>query len=95
MTYFLRNRHQHGYSKITCTETGKVLQEADTVQCAHCQRHGQVVPGTNPEDLNGARCKKCMGLVCHHCAGKECMPWEEVVQRYERAQARSELRGVQ
>jgi hypothetical protein len=75
-------RSPHGYACIDFGDGKK--QEFDTVQCAHCQRSGHVLQGANPEDLSGSRCKSCMGLVCHHCTGKPCTPWEKIMDAMER-----------
>jgi len=54
-------------------------EEADTFTCRHCQRIIVVRTRERAEDLGGL-CKTCMGLVCPHCAGGVCMPFERSLE---------------
>ena len=59
---------------------GKVT-EGETFTCAHCQRLTMVGPKQRPEDLGGF-CGVCAKLICKHCVGKGCDPFEEKLRRH-------------
>jgi hypothetical protein len=63
----------HGDGKIT---------EGETFTCFHCQRLTMVGPKQRPEDLGGF-CTICTRLICSHCVGKGCDPFEEKRKRME------------
>lgn len=72
-------RKPQGYA---CISSPDGIREADTFTCAHCQRITHVKSGAKAEDLGGL-CKSCMGLICSHCVGKGCTPFEKVLEREE------------
>jgi hypothetical protein len=59
--------------------------EADTFTCHHCQKITHIAVRANPEDIGGL-CKLCMGLICPHCLGKGCTPWEKEMEKMEARQ---------
>lgn len=79
----------HGYGIIVDPEAPRAY-EYDTVQCAHCNAHTKVKPGTGstiyllPTDVpgvyreeGGCFCGKCYSFICIPChqAGR-CRPFE-------------------
>lgn len=76
-------RRPGGYATIT--DPDKPLVELDTTTCAHCQKVTHIKARARPEDLGGL-CKACMGLICQHCVGKGCDPFEKQLERSEARQ---------
>ena len=72
-------RKPQGYAAITSPDG---VREADTYQCAHCQRITHVKAGAKAEDLGGL-CKQCMGLICSRCVGHACRPFEKWLEAEE------------
>ena len=56
--------------------------EVDTFTCFHCCRVTHVRPKMDPADMGGL-CKVCMKLICNHCVGKGCDPFEKKLKRSE------------
>jgi len=54
--------------------------EGETFTCKHCQRITRVEARQRPEDLGGF-CTLCAGLICSHCVGKGCDPFEAKLER--------------
>lgn len=57
-------------------------KEADCFICAHCQRITMLDARSRPDDAGG-HCKVCDKLICKHCLGKGCRPWEKEMERME------------
>ena len=74
-------RRAQGYAIVT-DATGN--HEADTFTCGHCQKIVTVGPGLPPEDFGGF-CKVCSSLICKHCVGLPCVPWEKKMELIERS----------
>lgn len=53
---------------------------ADTVQCVHCQRHYERVPGSGK--VRGF-CLRCMGPTCGTARCDVCVPFERKLELYE------------
>jgi hypothetical protein len=71
-------------------ETGpeRVVKEADTFTCQHCNRVVYVRPFCSPSDIEfGGQCKGCMGLICLSCYDKP--GCDHIEKKLERAEARS------
>ena len=99
-------RRVDGYGAWADRTSGKVVQEMDSVQCCHCQRHIFVKPGTSctvyliPDRTNigqyteepGAWCRNCMKPVCLPCHDLGvCDPYLKKLERSERG---TELRDA-
>lgn len=56
--------------------------ETDYFRCDHCSRQVRVKPKEDPANIGGM-CKRCMKLICCHCVGKGCDPFEEKLKRIE------------
>lgn len=72
-----------GYGVIT-SPSGTI--EFDTATCPHCNRVW-VVKSNNPmhkPDLGGF-CTLCMKNICPECIGKECVPFEKQLLKYEQS----------
>lgn len=85
-----------GYVVLIDNETGKVLDEGETLMCAHCQKHWVVRPGSG---ITRGWCFRCAGPTC----GKQpcvtgCTPFEvalEVMEsRLTLASALHRIRGL-
>lgn len=63
-------------------EVNAGTHEVDTFTCFHCGRVKHVKPKMDAADLGGL-CKVCMKLICEHCVGKGCDPFEEKLKRSE------------
>ena len=50
--------------------------------CAHCQR-GTDFPSMKKMMDYVDVCRGCMKLICLHCVGKPCLPWEKQVEHME------------
>jgi hypothetical protein len=70
-----------GYSLLIDPETGTI--EQDTFTCAHCQKVTFLKALVRPDEQGGF-CRKCMALVCAHCAGKPCNPIMKQVEEWEK-----------
>lgn len=87
-------RNPKGY--VTITHPDHKLKECDAFTCFH---HGGIVhvpPGKSAEDA-GARCKRCMQLVCQKCGADDiCFPFAKRLEMWElhhtirKTQARAE-----
>ncbi len=68
---------------IGTDESGKVIDEGESLKCVHCGLHFVVRPGSGRER---GFCLNCMGPLC---GAKECMdncvPWERRMEEMERA----------
>ena len=73
-------RRPGGYAVVT---DGFKKWEYDSFTCAHCQHVQFVRAYEKPEDLGGF-CKDCMKLICKHCLAKPCIPFEKLLERWER-----------
>lgn len=72
-------RRPKGYIIITDPDASTI--EADTLQCAHCQKHWRVIPGSGRQR---GYCLNCDGPTC----GKEkcettCIPFEKAIEASE------------
>lgn len=56
--------------------------EADTFTCRHCNTVVRVKPMCDPAEMGG-RCTLCDKLICKHCVGKGCDPFEKKLERLE------------
>ena len=57
--------------------------ESDTVTCCHCNGVWSM-RSTDPSKANlGGWCRNCMQPVCPKCAGRDCIPFLEKIERYE------------
>ena len=72
-------RNAQGYASITSPDG---VAEADTFTCNHCQYITHVKAKCDPAEL-GALCKQCMKLICKHCVGSGCLPWEKAMEKME------------
>jgi hypothetical protein len=54
---------------------------ADTLQCAHCQKHWVPVKGSG---VRRGFCMKCMAPTCGAAACDICAPFEKKMEEYER-----------
>jgi hypothetical protein len=73
-----------GYLVTRDRVSGKVIAEADTFTCGHCNRVVAIAPNTRPEDLGG-HCKVCYGLTCPACTRQgSCVPFERQLEASER-----------
>ena len=57
----------------------EATSECDTFTCGHCQHIVLVKPMCDPAELGG-KCKVCDSLICKHCVGKTCTPWEKQME---------------
>lgn len=76
-------RKAHGYAIITDPDAPTI--ERDTLQCVHCNRHWDVVPGSG---IKRGWCGNCGGP---HCGGPQCwncVPFEKFLDTIERAYQR-------
>jgi len=68
-----------GHVIITSADGSSI--EQDTIQCVHCQRHWQVIPGSGRKR---GFCRKCMGPTCGSVACDEsCYPFEKRLDHVE------------
>ena len=56
--------------------------EADTFTCGHCSRVVMVPVRADPSEIGGL-CKVCMNMICNHCLGAGCTPWEKQMETRE------------
>jgi len=64
---------------------GKILSEADSFTCFHCNSVVFVKPKCDPTDLGGL-CKCCMKMICPKCVDKGiCDVFEKKLERAEAA----------
>ena len=75
-------RRPQGYAVMKDGD-GRVLFEADSATCKHCNAIFHVGPKQRAEDIGGL-CGVCMGIVCPNCVGKGC---DEVQRKLDRAEA--------
>ena len=78
-------KNPHGY--ILSSGPGKA-EEADTVQCVHCNRHYSIRPHQDPTDA-GSYCGRCNAPICNRCGEEmtrtlECKPFEKHLAEHER-----------
>lgn len=67
-------KHATGYFVVTDGETGGVVDEGETLMCAHCQKHWRVRPGSG---VKRGWCFRCGGPTCGKKAcDTGCTPWE-------------------
>jgi hypothetical protein len=79
-----------GYLVVTDRITGRVLDEHDTLRCAHCGSIMRVGPAHAPIGITmGLRCAPCDAFVCTSCSGRGCAPFEA---RLAKAESRDRLR---
>ncbi len=84
MSNWLTNRSSLG-TTIVFSEHGEVC--TDTCTCQHCNRAFDVAPYKRPEDIGGL-CPGCWKPICQRClsdARFNCVPFEEKLNRYEKA----------
>ena len=74
-------RKPGGYSIITDPAFASA-READTFTCYHCQKIIFVKPLCDPAEMGG-RCTICDKLICKHCVGNGCDPFERKLERLE------------
>lgn len=61
------------------------IKEADSAQCAHCNRHFIVPPKAAPSECGGW-CRMCYQPVCNRTeCNAECIPFEKKLDAYERS----------
>lgn len=87
MPYFLQHvpRRAMGHGFIHDRITGELLEEAATLNCAHCQMIFRVQPGSG---RRRGFCFKCNAVTCGkpRCE-RTCVPWEKFVERAESLQS--------
>lgn len=62
-------------------EIGNLTENYGSV-CAHCQRLTMMTSQREVSEKTDL-CRQCMRLVCLHCAGKGCTPWEKQMEAQE------------
>lgn len=67
---------------LRCEEVKAGALEMDTFSCFHCGRITHVQARMDPANLGGL-CKICYHLICPHCVGKGCDPFEAKLIRAE------------
>jgi hypothetical protein len=77
--YRATTRNPHGYAVITNPEAR--TQEFDTLSCAHCGCHWQVIPGSG---IKRGFCMNCMQVTCGSPSCHACLPQEKWLDRVEK-----------
>lgn len=88
-----------GYATWTDRETGKLLGEAKTLNCSHCQRMiifqtntggaiGSSAPTRPAAHDPGGRCPQCDAAICGPCCDElaktlKCVPFEKRLEAME------------
>lgn len=75
-------RNPQGYGFEIDRVTGKVIGEWDTFTCAHCQHVVRFRKMAEAHELGG-HCTLCDKMICSHCVGKPCEPFEEKIRAAE------------
>lgn len=71
-----------GYGTMT-GPCGTTTYESDTATCRHCN-YVWIVRSTRMSDADpGGWCALCRALICKHCAGKPCEPFEKKLDQIE------------
>ena len=65
------------------------MVEGHTSTCSHCQ-HITSFPSLREMMSHVDICRSCMKLICLHCVGGICMPYEKFCEKIER-QSRREI----
>lgn len=58
------------------------ITEASTFTCGHCQKIVMVRAKERPEDIGGL-CYVCDRMICPHCVGQGCRPFEKDLEAQE------------
>lgn len=67
-----------GYLQVT--REGRLIQEADTLSCVHCQRTWTVQRGSG---RSRGWCLRCNGPTCGGAGCQTCAPWERKLELLE------------
>ena len=81
MTLLRLNPRASGEFQVVSLETGRVLQEGQTLSCCHCQRTWAVRPGSGRQR---GWCLRCNAPTCGGPACLTCLPWERQMEIMER-----------
>ena len=80
--HLLKSSVRHAKGSVLITDPSGVF-EADTLQCAHCQKHWIVRPGSG---IERGWCFRCSGPTCGKKGCEtECSPWEKQIEAIERS----------
>ena len=55
----------------------------DTMCCYHCNSITHIKARMDPAEMGGL-CKICMQMICRHCVGKGCVPFEKKLEKAEK-----------
>jgi uncharacterized protein YprB with RNaseH-like and TPR domain len=55
----------------------------DTTSCNHCNRVTHIKAKMDPAEMGGL-CKICMKMICRHCVGNGCTPFEKRLEQMEK-----------
>jgi hypothetical protein len=80
-------RRAEGHYEIIDPTLSGGKAESDTIQCAHCNGHFDVIPYRDPVSDHGI-CLCCLHFICEGCADEmdrtlKCVPFERRLERLE------------